>query len=58
MGVERFFLYDNFSLDDHQEVLAPYVDEGVVVLHDWPDFPGQLSAYDDASEDTVTSRAG
>ena len=48
VGVERFFLYDNFSLDDHQEVLAPYVDEGVVVLHDWPVFPGQLPAYDDA----------
>jgi hypothetical protein len=47
VGVERFFLYDNFSLDDHREVLAPYVDEGIVVLHDWPVFPGQIPAYDD-----------
>ena len=48
VGVERFFLYDNFSLDDHREVLAPYVDEDVVVVHEWPVFPGQLPAYDDA----------
>ena len=40
MGVERFFLYDNFSIDDHREVLAPYVESGVVVIHDWPVLPG------------------
>jgi hypothetical protein len=48
VGVERFFLYDNFSLDDHREQLAPYIDQGMVVLHEWPVFPGQLPAYDDA----------
>jgi hypothetical protein len=48
VGVKRFFLYDNFSVDDHREVLAPYIDEGVVVVHDWPVFPGQIPAYDDA----------
>jgi len=44
-GAERFFLYDNFSVDEHREVLAPYVEEGIVVLHDWPVFPGQIEAY-------------
>ena len=34
IGVERFFLYDNGSADDHEQVLAPYVDEGIVVVHD------------------------
>ena len=34
-GVERFFLYDNGSVDDHRDVLAPYVAEDVVVVHDW-----------------------
>jgi hypothetical protein len=48
VGVERFFLYNNFSLDEHREVLAPYIEEGSVVLHDWPVFPGQIPAYDDA----------
>jgi hypothetical protein len=48
VGVERFFLYDNFSVDDHREVLAPYVDEGIVVVREWPVFPGQIPAYDDA----------
>jgi hypothetical protein len=36
VGVEKFFLYNNFSRDDHREVLAPYVEEGAVVVHDWP----------------------
>jgi hypothetical protein len=36
VGVDRFFLYDNESVDDHREVLAPYVDRGIVELNDWP----------------------
>jgi hypothetical protein len=36
VGVERFFLYNNGSSDDHLEVLAPYVDDESVVLHDTP----------------------
>jgi hypothetical protein len=48
VGAERFFLYDNGSRDDHRSVLAPYVEQGTVVLHDWPVFPGQLQAYDHA----------
>jgi len=36
VGVERFFLYDNESRDDHRDVLAPYVERGIVVIHDWP----------------------
>jgi hypothetical protein len=35
VGAERFFLYNNFSKDDHRDVLAPYIAEGTVVLHDW-----------------------
>ena len=48
VGVERFYLYDNNSVDDHREQLAPYVDEGIVVPHDWPLSPGQLQAYEHA----------
>jgi len=48
VGVERFFLYDNFSTDDHRAVLAPYLDSGEVVVHEWPVFPGQVPAYNDA----------
>ena len=36
VGVERFFLYNNLSSDHHREVLAPYVDEGLVTVRDWP----------------------
>ncbi len=47
VGAERFFLYNNASADNHEQVLAPYVADGTVVLKDWPVVPGQLSAYDD-----------
>jgi hypothetical protein len=47
-GVERFFLYNNFSSDNHRQVLAPYLETGEVVIHDWPVFPGQVPAYNDA----------
>jgi hypothetical protein len=45
-GVERFFLYNNRSTDDHLEVLAPYVDDGTVVHEDYPAFPAQLACYE------------
>jgi len=47
IGVERFFLYDNESSDGSSEVLAPDVERGEVVIHDWPFHPGQIPAYDD-----------
>jgi Glycosyltransferase family 92 len=47
VGVERFFLYDNESEDHHEQVLAPYLEDGSVVLKYWPISPGQLPAYDD-----------
>jgi len=36
VGAERFFLYDNESDDHSSEVLAPYVEDGIVVLHEQP----------------------
>jgi hypothetical protein len=47
VGVERFYLYDNRSADEHLEVLAPYVATGVAELTDWPIFPAQIQAYED-----------
>jgi hypothetical protein len=46
VGAERFFLYNNGSVDDHREVLAPYLEEGSVVVHNWPHFPGLRLAFD------------
>ena len=45
VGVEQFFLYDNRSSDNHREVLAPQIEEGVVTIRDWPQHPGQMPAY-------------
>jgi SAM-dependent methyltransferase len=39
VGVERFFLYNHASTDDHREALAPYIEDGIVTLEDWPDVP-------------------
>jgi Glycosyltransferase family 92 len=52
VGAERFFLYDNFSSDSHREVLAPYIEEGTVVLHEWAvEFPEALmTAFDHCIE--------
>jgi hypothetical protein len=46
VGVERFFLYDHGSVDDHLDVLAPYLDDGSVELTPWPRYPGQHQAYE------------
>jgi hypothetical protein len=48
MGVDRFFLYDNFSTDGHREALAPYLRDGTVLLTSWPKSPPyvQFSAYE------------
>jgi hypothetical protein len=45
MGAERFFLYNNGDRQAQRDLLAPYVDRGIVVLHDWPNFPPQETAY-------------
>jgi Glycosyltransferase family 92 len=37
VGVERIYLYNNRSTDDHREAVAPYADDGFVVAHEWPD---------------------
>lgn len=47
MGVERFYLYDNSSVDDWRDVLAPELAKGIVMATSWPQRPGQLSAYSD-----------
>jgi hypothetical protein len=45
VGVEKFYLYNNYSSDGYLDVLAPYVEAGIVTVHDIPVRPGQLMAY-------------
>ncbi len=45
IGVEHFYLYNNFSDDNYEEVLAPFIDQGLVTLIDWKVMRGQNSAY-------------
>ena len=50
IGVERFYIYDNESTDSTREVLAPYIEAGIVEYHDFPGYRMQLAAYDDCLE--------
>lgn len=45
IGIDHFYLYNNNSEDDYQSVLQPYIDKGLVTLTEWPEVPGQISAY-------------
>jgi hypothetical protein len=53
-GVQHFYLYNNLSRDNYQDVLRPYVAHGVVELIEWPYVGGntydaaQCDAYCDA----------
>ena len=49
-GVDHFYLYDNDSTDDYQEVLAPYVGANLVTLINFPGQIMQMPAYNNALE--------
>jgi hypothetical protein len=45
LGVEHFYLYNNLSTDHYQEILAPYIAEGLVDLYDWNVPTGNSQEY-------------
>lgn len=45
IGIDHFYLYNNNSEDDYKSILQPYIKKGLVTLTEWPDIPGQISAY-------------
>lgn len=47
IGVEHFYLYNNFSNDDYMSILKDYIDEGDVTLTEWPYEQAQMQAYTD-----------
>jgi hypothetical protein len=47
LGVTKFFLYNNNSDDDSVEVINSWPGRASVTLIDWPEIPGQISAYND-----------
>ncbi len=48
VGVEHFYLYNNNSEDNYQEVLKPYIEKGIVTLTEWPQNQAQMQCYHDA----------
>lgn len=49
LGVEKFYLYDNESEDNTQEVLRPYIEKGLVEYTFFPGKKMQLKAYKDCT---------
>lgn len=45
VGVDHFFLYNNNSVDAYLDVLRSWPDQSKITLIDWPEVPGQTSAY-------------
>lgn len=45
IGIQHFYLYNNNSDDNYLEILAPYIEQGLVTLIDWTPNPGQIPAY-------------
>lgn len=43
-GFEHFYLYNNNSTDNFQEVLQSYIRDGIVTIHDWPSVPASPGA--------------
>lgn len=48
IGFQKFFLYNNDSTDNVEELLAPYVHAGIVELIPWAGQARQMDAYNDA----------
>jgi len=47
IGVDHFYLYNNLSEDNYMEILAPYIEKGLVTLTEWPVKYAQIAAYED-----------
>ncbi|MBQ0013521.1 MAG: glycosyltransferase family 92 protein [Proteobacteria bacterium] len=47
VGVDKFYLYDNGSTDNTVDILAPYIERGVVEYTNFPGKTMQLLAYID-----------
>lgn len=47
-GVDHFYLYDNDSSDNYNEIIAPYVEAGLVTSKYISGKSAQFAAYDDA----------
>jgi Glycosyltransferase family 92 len=47
VGVEHFYLYNNLSSDNFRDILAPWINRGIVTLLDWDTEGGQVGAFND-----------
>ncbi|OGN64298.1 MAG: hypothetical protein A3E80_05570 [Chlamydiae bacterium RIFCSPHIGHO2_12_FULL_49_9] len=59
VGVDHFWLYNNSSVDNWQEVLQPYIDEGLVEVFYWPSNPMNFQEFHTrANQDALRKAKG
>lgn len=46
LGVDHFYLYNNLSTDNYQQVLKPYIRKGIVDLVEWPHPADNVQEWD------------
>ena len=49
VGVEHFYLYNNNSEDNYEDILKPYIADGQVTLTQWPQNQAQTQCYQDCT---------
>lgn len=50
VGIEHFYMYNNFSNDNYKEILDKHIASGYLTLIEWPIKNGQFSAYENFYE--------
>lgn len=45
IGIDHFYLYNNNSEDNYQNVLEQYIKDGLVTLIEWPEHNSQFKCY-------------
>ena len=49
-GVDHFYIYNNNGTDDTEDIIKPYIDQGIVTWTEYPGLKKQALIYNDAVE--------
>jgi glycosyltransferase involved in cell wall biosynthesis len=58
VGAQHFYLYDNKSTDNFRDILAPYIESGLVEVIEWSYSNANLNAQNSAFSDCIKRTSG